>query len=270
MISGGCSANARTRSPSCHTGVGEKICRQRIEPFLDAQPFDCVISSGFAGGVDPSLGVGDLLLAENFSDPALLARARELLICRVAKLATVDRIVESVAERDAFARQHRAVAVDMETRWIAEACASRKIPFLSLRVISDTAAAPFPRPAAGSFRSRAATHSVAAPLGYLFRHPTAIVRLIRFARQVGSARANLAAALEIVIRELDFRVRRMMLVGRVFQNLLPAEHDCLARFHFKKRNAHRFERGGKAVGIRGNPGKRSVVLRNGEFRANRL
>nr|MBA3543183.1 hypothetical protein [Chthoniobacterales bacterium] len=118
-----------------HTGVGEKICRQRIEPFLGSQPFDFVISSGYAGGVEPSLGVGELLLAENFSEPALLARARTLLICRVAKLATVNRIVESSDERDEFAREHNAAAVDMETQWIADACASRKIPFLSLRVV---------------------------------------------------------------------------------------------------------------------------------------
>ena len=33
-----------------HTGVGEKICRSRLGPWLDAQPFDLLISSGFAGG----------------------------------------------------------------------------------------------------------------------------------------------------------------------------------------------------------------------------
>ncbi|MEO7165915.1 MAG: hypothetical protein ABI787_10210 [Spartobacteria bacterium] len=188
-----------------HTGVGEKISRQRIEPFLDSHSFACVISSGFAGGVDPSLGVGDLLLAENFSDPALLARAGELLICRVAKLATVDRILESVAERAAFARQHKAAAVDMETQWIAEACASRKIPFLSLRVISDTAAAPFPAPPQVLFDLERQRTSPTRLLGYLLRHPSGIVRLIRFARQVGNARAKLATALEIVLRELDFQ-----------------------------------------------------------------
>ena len=60
-----------------HTGVGERICCQRLEPFLDSQPFDFLISSGFAGGVEPSLGVGDLLLAENYSDPGCsLAPAR--------------------------------------------------------------------------------------------------------------------------------------------------------------------------------------------------
>ncbi|MDQ3546363.1 MAG: hypothetical protein M3429_07590 [Verrucomicrobiota bacterium] len=193
----------RTREVAIlHTGVGEKICRQRIAPFLDSQPFDFVISSGFAGGVDPSLGVGDLLLAENFSDPALLARIRRLLPAQVVRLATVDRIVETVAERAQFARAYGAAAVDMETQWIAEACVERKIPFLALRVISDTAAAPFPAPPRVLFDLERQRTSPQQLLGYLLRHPGAIGRLIRFSRQISTARANLAVALDLVLREL--------------------------------------------------------------------
>ncbi|HEY3663119.1 MAG TPA: hypothetical protein VGL24_08205 [Chthoniobacterales bacterium] len=182
-----------------HTGVGEKICRQRIGPFLDSQRFEFLISSGFAGGVDPSLGVGDLILAENLSDPALLERARESLIARVSRLATVDRIVESLAEREAFARAHDAAAVDMETKWIAQACAARKIPVLSLRVISDTAAAPFPAPPDVLFDLDRQKTDALKLTSYLIRNPFAVVRLMRFARQIALARTNLATALDLLI-----------------------------------------------------------------------
>ena len=46
-----------------HTGVGAAIARTRLEPFLDSQRFDFLISSGFAGGTDPSLRPGDLFLS---------------------------------------------------------------------------------------------------------------------------------------------------------------------------------------------------------------
>ena len=105
-----------------------------------------LISSGFAGGTDPSLGTGDLFLAENYSDPQLLALARAVVISRVGKLVTVDRVIEGEAERTRFAREHGAGAIDMETEWIARACAAKNVPMLSLRAISDTAAAPFPAP----------------------------------------------------------------------------------------------------------------------------
>ncbi|HEY1583630.1 MAG TPA: hypothetical protein VGF73_11090 [Chthoniobacterales bacterium] len=182
-----------------HTGVGLAASRARIEPFLDSQRFSRLISSGFAGGIDPSLGVGDLLLAENFSDPELLERARATLIARVENLWTSDRVIDSAEERARLAREHSAAAVDMETAAIAYACAARRIPFLSLRAISDTAGAPFPAPPEVLFdlvRQRADRWRLS---GHLLRHPAAVVRLIRFARQIALARRRLAVALDELI-----------------------------------------------------------------------
>ncbi len=187
--------NQKRRVVVLHTGVGEKSCRERIVPFLEAQPLDLLISSGFAGGVDPSLGVGDLLLADNFSNPEPLARADGILVARVARLVTADRVIESAADRRRLAQEKGAVAVDMETEWIAQACAAKKVPMLSLRAISDTADAPFPAPPSVLFdlaRQRTDPRRLS---GYLLKNPAAVVRLIRFARQVGVARASLAAAL---------------------------------------------------------------------------
>ena len=183
-----------------HTGVGEKACRARIEPFLDSQRFDLLISSGFAGGADPSLGVGDLLLAENFSDAQLLADAQELLTTRVGRLLSTDRVIETANDRLQLAQEHGAAAVDMETEWIARACAVRKVPMLSLRAISDTAAAPFPAPPAVLFdleRQRTSARKLAT---YLLRRPSQIVGLTRFARQISTVRTNLTAALyELIV-----------------------------------------------------------------------
>ncbi len=186
-----------------HTGVGRKVCQERIGPFLDSQPFEFLISSGFAGGVDPSLGVGDLLLAENFSDPGLLARAQALLVGRVARLATAAHVIEGTAERTRLAREENAAAVDMETLWIAQVCAARKIPMLSLRVISDTAAAPFPAPPAVLFDLEQQRTNPWRLTRHLLTHPSAVVRLSRFARQITAARENLADALATLMPAFD-------------------------------------------------------------------
>src|SRR5215475_11451900 len=50
-----------------HTGVGEKVCRQRLGKFLHEQKFNRLITAGFAGALTDDLEAGDLLLAENFS-----------------------------------------------------------------------------------------------------------------------------------------------------------------------------------------------------------
>jgi adenosylhomocysteine nucleosidase len=185
-----------------HTGVGTKASRERLEPFLASQSFDVLISSGFAGGVDPSLGAGDLLLAENYSAPHLLAQAREVLIARVGRLVTTDRVIEDATERARFAEEHQAAAVDMETKWIAAACAEHQIPMISLRAISDTAAAPFPAPPHVLFNIERQKTSLSRLGGYLIRHPLAIPRLTRFARQVSAARASLTGGLALLISEL--------------------------------------------------------------------
>lgn len=186
-----------------HTGVGATIARSRLDPFLDSQPFDCLISSGFAGGTDPALHPGDLFLAENYSDPSLLTRAREVVIGRLGKLVSVDRIIADEAERAHFAREHGAAAIDMETEWIARACAAKNIPMVSLRAISDTAAAPFPAPPSVLFDLKRQRTSATHLGGYLVTHPFAIVRLMRFARQIAGARARLAAALKTLLEDLD-------------------------------------------------------------------
>src|SRR5437016_12441513 len=57
-----------------HTGVGEKVCRQRVGKFLTAQQFESLISAGFAGARTDQLHSGDLWLARNFSTLAPTAR----------------------------------------------------------------------------------------------------------------------------------------------------------------------------------------------------
>ena len=186
-----------------HTGVGENIARHRTAAFLDREQPRLVISSGFAGAVADELEVGDLLVAENFSDASLVASAAAALTdcdVHVGRLATASGIVDSPADRAAFAEQSRAVAVDMETAFIAAACAARGVPMLSLRAISDSAAAPLPAPASVLFDVDRQRTSYGALLLHVMKDPGAISKLVRFASQVATARRSLTRALELVIR----------------------------------------------------------------------
>src|SRR6059036_2665926 len=131
-----------------HTGVGEKVCRQRVAKFLQDQQFDLLISAGFAGALNDELQAGDLLLAKNFSTIDLKETGLSFsnLPIHTADLLTVPALIDSIDERNRIARASRAAAVDMETEFIAPACADHGIPLLSLRVISDTLDEPFPAP----------------------------------------------------------------------------------------------------------------------------
>jgi hypothetical protein len=89
--------------------------------------------------------------------------------------------------------------VDMETEWIARACAARKVPMLSLRAISDKATAPFPLPPAVLFNLERQKTDPLKLATHLFRHPFRVVRLIQFARQIATVREKLGVALDELI-----------------------------------------------------------------------
>ena len=187
-----------------HTGVGEKVCRQRMVRFLQDRQLDCLISAGFAGALNDQLNIGDLLLAQNFST-AELSKARSLLVnlpIHVANLLTVPSMIDSNEERNKIAGATGAVAVDMETEFIARACAEHGVPLLSLRAISDTPRQRFPAPSHVLFNIERQRTSVVRLVLYLLRHPTRLRGLIRFMSQITRARETLTEALVAVARAL--------------------------------------------------------------------
>ncbi|MEY2601930.1 MAG: adenosylhomocysteine nucleosidase [Verrucomicrobiota bacterium] len=188
-----------------HTGVGAKNCNARLEVLLHKARPSLVISSGFAGGVSEELGIGDLVLAHNFSDPALLANAEQILRDReprVVKLFTSTSIIDSVAARNEIARAADAAAVDMETGAIADVCKIHGVPLLSLRIISDTVSQPFPAPPSVLFDIERQRTNFGGLLAYLLRDPGSIWPLFRFGRQIARARARLTDAIVALVREL--------------------------------------------------------------------
>ena len=186
-----------------HTGVGEESCRRQIESFLRRQQFRYLISAGFAGALEAELQIGNLLLSENFSSPELL-RSPQLDLPEeglfLGKLFTVPGMIDSKQERERWAAKTGAAAVDMETEFIAEACATHGVPMLSLRAISDTAAEPFPAPPNVLFDIKKQKTDYARLAFYLAMHPGAVSRLRAFQQRVAVARKSLTVALEKLLR----------------------------------------------------------------------
>jgi nucleoside phosphorylase len=187
-----------------HTGVGEKVCRQRIGKFLQDQQFELLISSGFAGALNDELAIGDLLLAKNFSTIDLNDRRYfSKLPIRIADLLTAPTLIDSSDKRTEIARTSGASAVDMETEFIARACAAHAIPLLSLRIITDTPRAPFPAPAHVLFDVATQRTDLPKLATFLLTHLNRVPGLIQFARKIANARKILANALVDVVRSIE-------------------------------------------------------------------
>jgi nucleoside phosphorylase len=184
-----------------HTGVGSARAGDGVRRFLQQETPRFLISAGFAGAVNDQLAVGDLLLAENFSTPALIVSLEDKLVAvHRGVLATADEIIDSIEDRATLTEKAGAIAVDMETESIARACTEASVPMISLRAISDTPSAPFPIPPVILFNIARQKTEYARLASYLLRHPHSIVRLIRFAGTIKRARKSLTDALDQILR----------------------------------------------------------------------
>ena len=187
-----------------HTGVGENLCRQRIGILLENQQFDFLISAGFAGSLNNKLQVNDLLIAKNFSTVDLKDVQSSLsnMSITAVNMLTVPAVIDSSEERERIARESEAVAVDMETEFIARACATHGIPLLSLRVITDTPQEPLPAPPSVLFDIQRQRTRVMRFAMFFLKQPNRASSLIQFARRIARARTALATTLIDLVRNL--------------------------------------------------------------------
>jgi len=124
---------------------------------LDSSTFRGVISFGVAGGLDPSLKSGDIVVATEVlaGDTRFLAglALNEEMIASAALrrrrvvrggLAGVEQVVAATACKAALHSETGAAAVDMESHIAAAYATAAGLPFAALRVISDPASRALP------------------------------------------------------------------------------------------------------------------------------
>lgn len=149
-----------------------------------------VISFGVAGGLDPSLKPGDVVVATEVTagDTRWLAgfSLNEGLITsltlgrrRVVRggLAGVEEVVAAKARKAALWLQTGAAAVDMESHIAAAYAAEAGLPFAALRVISDAAHRSLPTLAKSAIRPDGKV-DLGRILGSVARNPTTLRALV--------------------------------------------------------------------------------------------
>lgn len=130
--------------------------REGARLLLD-QGIQGLFSFGLAGGLEPALGTGAVVLADAAvspegvrleTDAAWLRRLASLLAhyprVTLGGIAGAERAVATTAEKAALRQLTGAVAVDMESLAAARAARDAGVPFMALRVILDPAGATLP------------------------------------------------------------------------------------------------------------------------------
>jgi nucleoside phosphorylase len=192
------------------TGVGRSAVHAALD-WLLAGPLwpSFVLYAGFAGALDPTLQVGDVLFADEVVDahggrwPATWLGSPPNLLR--GRLLTVSRLVASAEEKRRLGALHRALAVDMEAAYAAERCAEHGVPFGCIRSVSDCVDTPL-SPALVEMLSlgRVAPMQV---VKAIVRRPTLIGELCRLGRDTRRAARRLSDSLLQVLppdlRSLD-------------------------------------------------------------------
>lgn len=163
-------------------GDGARLERG-LDALLQADPA-LVLSSGLAGGLDPALAVGTVVID---GDEALVnALAAALPGAIRAPITGQDAIAAGIAGKAALRQATGAAVVDMESHIAARVARRHGVPFAAIRVISDTADEALPPAALVGMRPDGGI-ALGAVLASLARRPAQLPALIRTGRHAGLA-----------------------------------------------------------------------------------
>ena len=173
--------------PLFRSAFGPDAAARAAQDLIE-QGVEGLASAGIAGGLDPALRAGDLILPREVVGPERIYPVDPLwhdgLAGRLGgtieqgRLLGVDVTIAGVAEKAALAKQYDARAVDMESHAVARVAAAAGLPFLAVRVVADPAGRTIPRAALqaigpdGSLRPSAA-------IGALMLRPWELVGCLR-------------------------------------------------------------------------------------------
>jgi adenosylhomocysteine nucleosidase len=174
------------------TGMGATNSRRVAEAILAESTWRWVVTAGLAGGLDPALKVGDLVLEadEGFSQTETILRSG----ARRGRFHLVSHVATTAAAKAELRRTTGADAVDMESAVIRELCRARGIPSATLRVISDAANEDLPIDFSELVNADQQLQ-FGRLAGRLLRSPGKIPSLVRLGRTVNQCAGRLAERL---------------------------------------------------------------------------
>jgi adenosylhomocysteine nucleosidase len=186
------------------SGIGEGAAAAAARRLVLAGA-TALVSFGMAGGLDPALICGAVLLPEEVvahDGAAVSATATEwrqrlraalpaAFIACGGRLLTSERPVATPDAKASAWRESRAAAVDMESAAIAQVARQARLPFIALRVIVDTASDQLP--AAVIAASSGGQLRLGRLFAALLRAPSDVGGLIRLSARYRIAMRVLAA-----------------------------------------------------------------------------
>jgi adenosylhomocysteine nucleosidase len=186
------------------SGIGDRRAEDAARRLVE-RGVSALASWGCAGGLDPSLGPGALVVPSSVvvsdsvsydCDPTwrerLLVRLESEIHPVIGPMLHVEKVIVSPDQKRELHERFRVTAVDMESGAVARVAAEHGLPFLAVRVVLDGAGVRLPKVALTTPEGKSAGPA-AVLLWRILRSPRewlAVYRLSRCFRVSGKAMKN--------------------------------------------------------------------------------
>ena len=184
------------------TGIGLREAEPGLSLLISHSP-DCCISTGLAGGLQPSLKIGDIAVARSVAafsgeskrlcDSKLVEIARQNGATAVSLFLTSEHLVGRSQEKQAAAA--RGDVVEMESLEVLTKAAGNWIPSVAIRSISDAVDEDLPIDF-GQTITRRGKISLARVLAQVAGNPRQLPALMAFGKRSHMAAVSLADFLD--------------------------------------------------------------------------
>jgi adenosylhomocysteine nucleosidase len=192
--------------------MGQQTATAATLDVISLHQVKCVISAGFATGLDVSLKRGHILMADEVADihgqhlPVDLHVRRESLTdnpaLHIGRLLTIDHLLRTAEEKHRLGENHAALAANMETLGVAQACQQRGVRFLAVSIISDTVDDELPKEIELISDQKSLAAKLGAAAGALWKQPSMIKEMWQLKEDAIKASDRLAKSLAGVVENL--------------------------------------------------------------------
>ena len=180
-------------------GVTGRRSAAALKRMIECNRPEIIVSAGFSGALQPGLGLGTIVIGENFSDPRLIRSIPASGDFRIGQIITVPDILETPDAKKDLGERSGALAGDLESSHLHQVCSEAGISMLSVRTISDTADQDIPLPRDVLINPETGRSDPSAIFQYLFRHPAKAAQFAKLVTGARAAQQSLAAALGLII-----------------------------------------------------------------------
>jgi adenosylhomocysteine nucleosidase len=125
-------------------GPGPALSAKAVREAARHTQIGALVSTGFCGGLDPRLAVGDIVIGDSVLDGASGERYRAAIpdtpaAAKTGLILSMDRVAVTAGEKAVLQRSTGACCIEMEAAAVARLAREFDVPFYCIRAVSDSA-----------------------------------------------------------------------------------------------------------------------------------